>query len=231
MKYLSLLGLALCLIACEAEQIEEPEITEEENLNYMPCQGHCQPEPPRCFMGTTLDFEDFKLLIDTAKFWSNSQVDNSPYADTAKITASMGADVQSRMMEIVPNGASDFQVSMQFENSLLVRGENATCELDHWKHYQSNWIPISLNKAQFKMGYFKRAEKFKFVDVSMAEVRAEVSQHCGDEWLPVMKSAKSVYAEPFDIWVNHILLKIDYLPAFSSTRSQKYIDFTIPFGC
>jgi hypothetical protein len=70
----------------------------------------------------------------------------------------------------------------------------------------------------------------KFINVSMEELKQEILDYCGSDWVKHLKDAKSIKDYPISVSTSRMFLKI-LITDSEDNIIEKVIEFRIPMGC
>lgn len=175
-----------------------------------------------------INFEEFSVLFDNLGDSVLKQ------GDTISVTLDLGETIQDKTIKIKHH--EDYQkieIFQKHENSITIMDEGPHCDLTHWKHYYSSWVPLKQisEKNQFKTIAYSQDSWNKFVDFDVLELKRAVKEHCGDDWNNLIsKDITPLNQLNVGVSISTIYFKIIFTD-LDGDKAEKIIAFNIPMGC
>ena len=181
--------------------------------------------------GIEADYKNLSLKIKNLKSTDEFKVKSFFDTDTVTVNVELGDTPEGKTLLLNHKNYKRVKVYQQFENSISITNEGPHCDLTEWKHYYSDWKPIDENNdGTFKTLSYTKKDWSKFVSISMEELRQEIEDYCGPEWLKQINNTKSINDYPISVSMSRIFLKI-MITDLDDNIFEKVIVFNIPMGC
>ena len=178
-----------------------------------------------------VDYKNLNLKIKDIKTVDEFKVKSFFDSDTISVDVELGDTPEGKTLILKHKDYKRISIFQQFENSISISNEGPHCDLTEWKHYVSNWKPITqIDNSRFKTLSYTQEDWTKFVGISMDELKKEVQDYCGPEWVGHLNNAKSINEYPISVSTSRIFLKIMITDKDDNTF-EKLIVFNIPMGC
>lgn len=178
-----------------------------------------------------LKFKTFEMSIDSIDIW-NDEVDLKLHnSDTVIVYLALGSSVEDKKIRVKQILEGGLRVFQSYENSITIMNEGPHCDLNDWKHYNSEWVELDVLNDSIKTVDYSEEEWSQFIDVDMSELIEAVKFHCGEEWAAQAKKAVSPTEYPNGVSMSRIYIKVEYQNDKTGTTSSKIIAFEIPMGC
>ncbi len=175
-----------------------------------------------------LQFSEFYVrLIDYAYL-----AEPAASGDTIQVRTEVGQDLDSKLLQIIPNNDSDrFKVFVAIEQSLTVSlGERQTKDLKDWKHLYS-YVELSDSADNhFRTIPFQREEKEARLSFDFLKIKDKVLQHEGEYITTNLDSVTRVQGLPIELWISRVIIRIEQT-RMNGTKINHYIDAISPYGC
>jgi hypothetical protein len=181
--------------------------------------------------GIEVDYKGLSLKIKNLKSTDEFKVKSFFDTDTVTVDVELGDTPEGKTLLLKNKDYKRISIFQQFENSISISNEGPHCDLTEWKHYSSDWKPIEqINRGTFEVLSYTTEDWPKFVNISMEELKQEISNYCGSDWMKLFKNAKSINDYPISVSTSRILLKF-IITDFDDKVIEKIIAFNIPMGC
>lgn len=178
-----------------------------------------------------LKFKTFEMSVDSIDIW-NDEVDlRQQNSDTIIVYLDLGSSVDGKKIRVKQLLEGGLRVFQSYENSITIMNEGPHCDLNEWKHYNSDWVEIEVLNDTIETISYDEDEWRRFIEVDMSELVEAVRFHCGEEWADQAKNAKSPSDYPSGVSMSRIYFKIEFQNEKTGTISSKIIAFEIPMGC
>ncbi|MCA0131122.1 SH3 domain-containing protein [Winogradskyella alexanderae] len=181
--------------------------------------------------GIEVDYKGLSLKIKNLKSTDEFKVKSFFDTDTVTVDVELGDTPEGKTLLLKNKDYKRISIFQKFENSISISNEGPHCDLTKWKHYSSDWKPIEqINRGTFEVLSYTTEDWPKFVNISMEELKQEISNYCGSDWMKLVKNAKSINDYPISVSTSRILLKF-IITDFDDKVIEKIIAFNIPMGC
>lgn len=191
MKSLLVLTLvSACLVACSTSTDKTaPQTTAMK-------EGHAEVTP-RPAAGQEIEtdtfveikFDEFSIVISRFVADDEEGLLDKTWQDSVFIWGTLAESIEGQTIKF--NGyekLEDLKVEQCYETSVTIMDEGPHCDLLDWKHYTSPWKTLRQTEAGlFRCLSYTLKEHEKFPEVSTAELKEAVKEHCGEEWSEVVK--------------------------------------------
>lgn len=177
------------------------------------------------------DFLEFTLSKDTLYTWGYSS--EEIFGDTAMVDLDLGGTVQGQTFALDTVVSAQFKVYQQHKNSVTLMNEGPHCDLNHWKHYRSDWVELPIVNGTFTTLEYSEEESEKFIDVSAEELQSAFAKKCGEHWIEIIEKVTSPNSYPCGVSTSSITLRVDVIFETEAEINilHRYIIFEIPMGC
>jgi hypothetical protein len=181
---------------------------------------------------TTLNFKDFSVSIDHLLVSEGEKVRANDQVDTVRISAELGETIEGQLITVSTDLLEEIKIEQRYETSMTIMNEGAHCDLTDWKHYDSNWKSLPMNKSgKYECAKYAPKDYEKFPKVSEVELKQYVLDHCGEEWFEQVKKIKKQTDYPVGVSVSRYFLKITGIRKDNGKTVQKIIVVEVPMGC
>ncbi len=152
-------------------------------------------------------------------------------SDSAKISVDLNDSPEGKKIVFVDNDYKHVSIFQRYENSISFISEDAQCESKDWKHFDSEWKPLKQLKSNtFETLTYTEKDWQTFIKTAVEDLKIEVIDQCGEEWLEYIKTIKKINNYPIGVSTNRVFLKI-IMTDFEDNITEKIIEFEIPTGC
>ena len=237
--------LSISLLSCVHPQIKEQDSSVEELIHVDPIPEKLDKEVVEQILEISdsliefingenlleLKFKTFEMSIDSIDIW-NDEVDLKEHnSDTVIVYLDLGSSIEEKKIRIKQLLEGRLRVFQSYENSITIMNEGPHCDMNDWKHYNSDWAEIEFFNDTIETNSYSEEEWNKFIDVDMSEFIDAVRLHCGERWANLAEGAKSPTDYPSGVSMSRIYLKVEYSNDKTGMVSTKIIAFEIPMGC
>jgi hypothetical protein len=143
-------------------------------------------------------------------------------------------DVDEQEIKILGGDEStQFRVFERYRTSLTVMGEGPHLDLVHWRHYDSEWIPLEQQaRRKFRTLARDRMNAEKFPAATKDEILAAVRKEAGvwPEAVDLAKACKEPTDYPCGVSVSSVYFRVEMLVGDEWT-SVGVVEVMIPMGC
>ena len=178
-----------------------------------------------------LDLDKLNVEIKNLATSDYKRLHNLKQQDSAKINVDLGASPEGKQIVLVDNDYKHVSIFQRYENSISFMSEDAQCDAKDWKHFDSEWKPLKKVKSNtFETLTYTEKDWKNFITTSVEDLKTEVIDQCGEDWLNYFKSIENLKDHPVGVSTNRVFLKI-ILTDFEDNIIEKIIEFDIPNDC
>ena len=178
-----------------------------------------------------LDLDKLNIEIKNLATSDFKRIHNFKKQDSLKINVDADASPEGKQIVLVDNDYKHVSIFQRYENSISFMSADKQCDANDWKHFDSEWKPLKQLKSNtFETLAYSEDDWKKFIKTSINDLKTEVIDQCGEDWLEYVDNVKSVKNYPVGVSTNRVFLKI-LLTDFEDNITEKIIEFTIPKGC
>jgi len=124
---------------------------------------------------------------------------------------------------------SDVKVEQSYMTSMSIQGEGPHLDLIGWKHYQSEWKPVTkIDNDRYKCLSYSESEQTQFPEVTLEEVKHEIMETKNHkEWLSYLDKKY-----PFgSVMISHYFIRISGFNKRTGKKIIKNVMFVMAMGC
>lgn len=181
---------------------------------------------------TTINFKELSISINRFKIFDEDKKIEQIQKDTVEIYAELGETIEDQLISISSDKLTGLTVEQRYETSVTIMNEGPHCDLTDWKHFYSDWNKLQANsKGQFKCDKYTEKENEKFPKISINELKQEVKEKCGDEWLKLIENIKTPTEYPSGVSISRYYLRITGQRKDNGQTVTKLIVIETPMGC
>lgn len=174
-----------------------------------------------------VSFEISKLLIEGE--YNESIIIGG---DSMNVFMEMSTNLEGQAIAVLTSELTDIQLFQSYETSVTIMNEGPHCDLLDWKHYRSDWKELTRNCfGDFIAASYDEAERRKFVEVSIEELKEAIAYYCDDDWAKHAASVKGPNDYPAGVSINKYFLKLTGKNEKTGKSVTKIISFTTAMGC
>lgn len=178
-----------------------------------------------------LDLDQLNIEIKNLATSDYKRLHNLKQQDSALVNVDLGASPEGKQIVLVDNDYKHVSIFQRYENSISFMSEDVQCNAKDWKHFDSEWKPLKkLRSNTFETLTYTEKDWKNFITTSVEELKTEVIDQCGEDWLNYFKKIKNLKDHPVGVSTNRVFLKI-ILTDYEDNITEKIIEFDIPNGC
>lgn len=178
-----------------------------------------------------LDLDQLNVEIKNLATSDSKRLYNLKQTDSTTIHVDLGASPEKKQIVLVDNDYKHVSIFQRYENSISFMSADAQCDSKDWKHFDSEWKPLKQTRSNtFETLAYSENDWKQFIDTSVEDLKTEVIDQCGADWLDYFKTIKNVKDYPIGVATNRVFLKI-ILTDFEDNITEKIIEFDMPKGC
>ncbi|SDG83463.1 SH3 domain-containing protein [Winogradskyella thalassocola] len=178
-----------------------------------------------------LDLDQLNVEIKNLATSDSKRLHNLKQTDSTTIHVDLGASPEKKQIVLVDNDYKHVSIFQRYENSISFMSVDKKCDANDWKHFDSEWKPLKQTRSNtFETLAYSENDWKQFIDTSVEDLKTEVIDQCGADWLDYFKTIKNVKDYPIGVATNRVFLKI-ILTDFEDNITEKIIEFDMPKGC
>ncbi len=178
-----------------------------------------------------LDLDKLNVEIKNLATSDYKRTHNLKQQDSAKINVDLGASPERKEIVLVDSDYKHVSIFQRYENSISFMSADAQCDAKDWKSFDSEWKPLKqITSNTFETLAYTENDWKKFITTSVEELKTEVIEQCGEDWLNYFKTIENLKDHPVGVSTNRVFLKI-ILTDFEDNITEKIIEFDMPSGC
>jgi len=178
-----------------------------------------------------LDLDLLNVEIKNLATSDYKRLHNLKQTDSTTIHVDLGASPEKKQIVLVDNDYKHVSIFQRYENSISFMSADAQCDSKDWKHFDSEWKPLKQNRSNtFETLAYTENDWKHFIDTSIEDLKTEVIDQCGSDWLDYFKTIKNRKDQPVGVATNRVFLKF-ILTDFEDNITEKIIEFDMPKGC
>ena len=178
-----------------------------------------------------LDLDQLNVEIKNLATSDYKRLHNLKQTDSTTIHVDLGASPEKKQIVLVDNDYKHVSIFQRYENSISFMSVDKKCDANDWKHFDSEWKPLKQTRSNtFETLAYTENDWKQFIDTSVEDLKTEVIDQCGADWLDYFKTIKNVKDYPIGVSTNRVFLKI-ILTDFEDNITEKIIEFDMPKGC
>ena len=178
-----------------------------------------------------LDLDQLNVEIKNLATSDSKRLHNLKQTDSTTIHVDLGASPEKKQIVLIDNDYKHVSIFQRYENSISFMSVDKKCDANDWKHFDSEWKPLKQTRSNtFETLAYTENDWKQFIDTSVEDLKTEVIDQCGADWLDYFKTIKNVKDYPIGVSTNRVFLKI-ILTDFEDNITEKIIQFDMPKGC
>lgn len=180
---------------------------------------------------TTIKFDELTISINRLIIYNQDKKIDRIQKDTVLIYPELGETIEGQLVSISSNLLTGLKVEQRYETSVTIMNEGAHCDLTDWKHFYSDWkqLPVN-NDGKFICFRYTEQEYKKFPKISIDDLKKEVKEQCGDEWLKLVEKVKTPTEYPSGVSISRYYLKVAGQRRDNGQSVNKLIIIETPMG-
>ncbi|REG89562.1 SH3 domain-containing protein [Winogradskyella sediminis] len=178
-----------------------------------------------------LDLDKLNIEIKNLATSDHKRTHNLKQQDSITINVDLGASPEKKQIVLVDNDYKHVSIFQRYENSISFMSTDAQCDSKDWKHFDLGWKPLKQTRSNtFETLAYTENDWKHFIDTSIEDLKTEVIDQCGSDWLDYFKTIKNRKDQPIGVATNRVFLKF-ILTDFEDNITEKIIEFDMPKGC
>lgn len=235
MRLIIVLSTILFIISCkESKPVSQIEFKDTSSIVSIPIIERDTLKDEDISQVVHLKFADIEVNFDSLKLWDyeKENIDElqNIVGDSVGVEIELGDDLQEQTFSLkYSEMLSDINVEQSYMTSMSIQGEGPHLDLIGWKHYRSEWKPVTkISTNKYKCLSYSESEQTKFPEVTLEEVKHEIKETENyKEWLTYLDKKY-----PFgSLMISHYFIKISGLNKKTGKRIVKTVMFVMAMGC
>lgn len=179
-----------------------------------------------------IKFPQFSVSINRLLLYDQGKQLNNVQNDTVYLSVELGESIEGQKITVSSELLTNITVEQQYETSVSISEEGPHCDMLNWKHYYSEWKPLTQNAAgQFIAENYTEKEHEKFPDIALNEFKEAGKKHCGEGGFELVKKNKSINEGASIIGISNYFLRISGKRKDNGELVTKIIIIDSPMGC
>ena len=181
---------------------------------------------------TTIKFIELSVSINRLIIFDEEKKIDQIQKDTVEIYAELGETIEGQLISIASNQLTNLKVEQRYETSVTIMNEGPHCDLTDWKHFYSDWNKLQTNKkGQFICNKYNEMEYEKFPKISIEDLKQEVKEKCGEEWIKLVEKVTIPTEYPSGVNISRYYFQITGQRKDNGQTVTKLIVIVTPMGC
>lgn len=181
---------------------------------------------------TNINFEELSISINRLVVFDEGKKLNQTQRDTVYLYSELGETIEGQTISISADLLADLTIEQCYETSVTIMGEGPHCDLINWKHYNSKWKILKINKAgQFICDSYSEKESEKFPEIQISELKAKVKEQCGNEFYNPILKIKVPTEYPSGVGISRYFLRLTGQRKDNRQKVTKFVIFEVAMGC
>ena len=179
-----------------------------------------------------IEFKEISIFINRLKIYDEDNIISTNGTDTVLINAELGEKFEGQIITYKSDILSDIIIEQRYQTSVTIMKEGPHCDLTEWKHFYSNWKRLaSSSNGQFIADSYSENEQKKFPSISINDLKKEVKNLCGEDWVQLLDSIKTPNDYPSGVSISRYYLKITGKHKDTNSIVTKIIVIENQMGC
>ena len=148
--------------------------------------------------------------------------------DSTTINVDVNDTPEGKNIVLIENDYKQVSMFQRYENSFSYVSSDPKCDSNEWKQFNTEWKPIKQLKSNtFETLVYTEKDWINFIEAAMKDLKDDVVDKCGKDWLDYVKTIKNIKDYPVSISTERVFIKF-ILTDFEDNITQKIIEFEIP---
>ena len=175
-----------------------------------------------------LDLDKLNVEIKDLATSDYKRRHNLKQQDSTKINVDIGASPEGKNIVLVENDYKQVSIFQRYENSFSYMSSDPNCDSNEWKQFNTEWKPVKQLKSNtFETLVYSEKDWINFIETAMKDLKDDVVDKCGKDWLDYVKTIKNIKDYPVSISTERVFIKF-ILTDFEDNITEKIIEFEIP---
>lgn len=181
---------------------------------------------------TTIKFDELSVSISRLIIYDEEMKMDQIQKDTVEIYPELGEIIEGQLISLSSDQLTGLTVEQRYETSVTIMNEGPYCALVDWKHFYSEWKQLQTNNSgQFICEKYTEKEHEKFPKISMDDLKQEVKDQCGDEWLELVEKIKTPTEYPSGVGISRYYFRVTGQRKDNGQTVTKLIIIEPSMGC
>lgn len=148
--------------------------------------------------------------------------------DSTTINVDVNDTPEGKNIVLIENDYKQVSMFQRYENSFSYISSDPKCDSNEWKQFNTEWKPVKQLKSNtFETLVYTEKDWINFIETAMKDLKDDVVDKCGKDWLDYVKTIKNIKDYPVSISTERVFIKF-ILTDFEDNITQKIIEFEIP---
>ncbi|MBK7129909.1 MAG: hypothetical protein IPM74_04605 [Crocinitomicaceae bacterium] len=234
---LLLFSLAFCCVGCKTDvPVDETpvDITSildttktEEAINNLPIEDDYSADTV-----VRIRFNEIDIILSGTMIYDEQETLKHIQPDTVSMFVELGWDVEGIQISYQTENITDIKISQRYETSVSISDEGPHCDMINWKHYTSPWHQLTPDtNGIYITDDYDSDDNSKFPDVSMAEFKQAVREHCDEFYEGLIANNQSVNELPSHSSISRVFFSVTGKDKKTGKKISKLLIFEIAMGC
>lgn len=135
---------------------------------------------------------------------------------------------EGKTIVLIDNDYKHVSLFQRYENSFSFMSTDATCNSNEWKQFDTQWKPLKQLKSNvFETLTYTENDWKNFIETSTKNLKDDVIDKCGEDWLVYMTSIKTIKDVPVSVSTNRVFIKF-IMTDSENNITEKVIEFEMP---
>ncbi|MFP4844395.1 SH3 domain-containing protein [Winogradskyella sp. PE311] len=150
--------------------------------------------------------------------------------DAITINVDTSDSPEGKEIVLIDNDYKQVSMFQRYENSFSFISADPKCNSNEWKQFDTEWKPLKqLRSNTFETLTFTEKDWINFIEAATRDLKDEVEDKCGEDWLAYVKTIENVKDFPVSVSTNRVFIKF-ILTDFEDNVTEKIIEFEMPEG-
>jgi len=146
----------------------------------------------------------------------------------AIINVDASASPEGKSIVLIDNDYKHVNLFQRYENSFSFMSADANCNTNEWKQFDTEWKPLKQLKSNvYETLTFTEKDWKTFIDTATKNLKDDVVEKCGEDWLAYVKTIKNIKDYPVGVSTNRVFIKF-ILTDFDDNITEKIVEFEMP---
>lgn len=181
---------------------------------------------------TYVRFPELTLVFNRLVVWEDEQKLSALQTDSVNLYAELGETIEGQQISVLTDVLTDITIEQRYETSVVISNEGPHCDLVEWKHYYSDWKPLTQSPGGTFIGLtYDIKETERFPKLPITELKETVRKQCGEEWYQLVKNIKSPNEYPSSVGISRYVVRVSGKQKGTGKTIRKIIAIGQSMGC
>ncbi|BAO75378.1 SH3 domain-containing protein [Winogradskyella sp. PG-2] len=177
-----------------------------------------------------LNLDNIKVDIQNLATSDYKRTHDLKDEDKATINVDISDSAEGKNIVLLDNGYKQVRLFQSYANNFSYMSSNVKCNSNEWKQFNTEWKPLKQLKSNtFETLAYTEKDWIDFIDIAIKDLKDDVENKCGEDWLNYVKTIKNIKDYPVSITTERIFIKF-IMTDFEDNITEKIIEFEIPEG-